>query len=117
MSETATEDSPPVTAESPQPEPSPPPAAETSKVIVQLNATPNVVQLKKKMFAVKGDTPVGSLVAKVKGFLKMSEGEQLFLYVNQAFSPSPDQLIENLYRCFGTDNRLVLHYALTPAWG
>lgn len=40
-----------------------------------------------------------------------------FLYVNQAFAPSPDQTMKNLYDCYNTDGRLVLHYCKTQAWG
>lgn len=40
-----------------------------------------------------------------------------FLYVNQSFAPAPDQLVRNLYQCFGSDGKLVLHYCRTQAWG
>lgn len=40
-----------------------------------------------------------------------------FLYVNQAFAPSPDHVIKNLYECFGSDGKLVLYYAKSQAWG
>lgn len=40
-----------------------------------------------------------------------------FLYVNQAFSPSPDQTVRHLYDCFGGEGKLVLNYAKTPMWG
>ncbi|KAA0194242.1 hypothetical protein HAZT_HAZT010868 [Hyalella azteca] len=40
-----------------------------------------------------------------------------FLYVNQSYAPAPDELLDNLYSCFGADNKLVLHYSKTQAWG
>ena len=40
-----------------------------------------------------------------------------FLYVNQAFAPSPDQTVKNLCECFGHNGKLVLHYARSQAWG
>lgn len=40
-----------------------------------------------------------------------------FLYVNQTFAPSPDQILKNLYECYGTQNKLTLHYSITQAWG
>ena len=39
------------------------------------------------------------------------------MYVNQAFAPSPDQTLNNLYECFGSDGNLVLHYSKNQAWG
>lgn len=40
-----------------------------------------------------------------------------FLYVNQAFAPSPDQTVKNVFDCFGTDGKLILHYCKSQAWG
>jgi hypothetical protein len=40
-----------------------------------------------------------------------------FVYVNQAFAPSPDQNVGNLCECFGSDGKLVLYYSKTQAWG
>nr|CAD7428828.1 unnamed protein product [Timema monikensis] len=40
-----------------------------------------------------------------------------FLYVNQSFAPSPDQIVRNLYDCYGTDGKLILHYCKSQAWG
>ena len=40
-----------------------------------------------------------------------------FVYVNQAFSPSPDQSVGNLCECFGSEGKLVLYYSKTQAWG
>ena len=47
----------------------------------------------------------------------LQEKENLFMYVNQAFAPSPDQTVHNLYQCFGSDGNLVLHYSKNQAWG
>ena len=40
-----------------------------------------------------------------------------FVYVNQSFSPSPDQNVRNLCECFGSDGKLVLYYAKSQMWG
>ncbi len=40
-----------------------------------------------------------------------------FVYVNQAFSPSPDQTVGNLCDCYGSEGKLVLYYSKTQAWG
>lgn len=40
-----------------------------------------------------------------------------FVYLKEAFSPSLDERILVLFDAFGVDGRLVVNYALTPAWG
>lgn len=40
-----------------------------------------------------------------------------FLYVNQTFAPAPDQIIKNLYDCYGSNGKLVLYYCKSQAWG
>ena len=40
-----------------------------------------------------------------------------FVYVNQAFSPSPDQTVRNIYECFGSDGKLILYYSKSQMWG
>ncbi len=40
-----------------------------------------------------------------------------FVYLREAFSPSPDERIATLHAAFAVDGRLVVNYALTPAWG
>uniref|UniRef100_A0A453PRW3 Ubiquitin-like protein ATG12 n=1 Tax=Aegilops tauschii subsp. strangulata TaxID=200361 RepID=A0A453PRW3_AEGTS len=43
--------------------------------------------------------------------------DTLFVYVNSSFSPSPDELIIDLYNNFAIDGKLVVNYALSAAWG
>ena len=40
-----------------------------------------------------------------------------FLFCNASFSPSPDALIYDLFRCFQLNNELVINYATQDAWG
>lgn len=40
-----------------------------------------------------------------------------FVYLKEAFSPALDERVGALYAAFGVDGRLVVNYALTPAWG
>jgi len=43
--------------------------------------------------------------------------DTLFVYINSAFSPNPDELVIDLYNNFGIDGKLVVNYALSAAWG
>ncbi|KAG0617790.1 hypothetical protein M758_4G015200 [Ceratodon purpureus] len=40
-----------------------------------------------------------------------------FLYINSAFSPTPDENIWDLFENFGIDGKLVVNYACSMAWG
>ncbi|CAG9584949.1 unnamed protein product [Danaus chrysippus] len=84
---------------------------------ILLKATGNAPIMKKKKWAVDAEKPIGWIMEFVKKYLKLEPEERLFLYVNQTFALSPDQLIKNLYECFGTDGKLVLHYCKSQAWG
>ncbi|KAK3030929.1 hypothetical protein RJ639_036667 [Escallonia herrerae] len=56
--------------------------------------------------------------AKVIDFLRRQlHRETLFVYVNSAFSPNPDELVVDLYNNFGFDGKLVVNYACSMAWG
>ncbi|KAJ8729827.1 hypothetical protein PYW07_016865 [Mythimna separata] len=87
------------------------------KIDILLKATGNAPIMKKKKWAVDAEKPIGWIMEFVKKYLKLEADEKLFLYVNQTFAPSPDQLVKNLYECFGTDGKLVLHYCKSQAWG
>ncbi|XP_068631932.1 autophagy protein 12-like [Battus philenor] len=87
------------------------------KVDILLKATGDAPIMKKKKWAVDAEKPIGWIIEFVKKYLKLEPEEKLFLYVNQTFAPSPDQIIRNLYECFGTDGKLVLHYCKSQAWG
>uniref|UniRef100_A0A6M2DIG8 Ubiquitin-like protein ATG12 n=1 Tax=Xenopsylla cheopis TaxID=163159 RepID=A0A6M2DIG8_XENCH len=88
-----------------------------SKIDILLKATANAPIMKQKKWAVEADKQLGSIISFIKKYLKLEPEEQLFLYVNQTFAPSPDQIIRNLYECFGSDGKLTLHYCKTQAWG
>lgn len=87
------------------------------KIDILLKATGNAPIMKKKKWAVDAEKHIGWVIEFVKKYLKLEPEEKLFMYVNQTFAPSPDQLIKNLYECFGTDGKLVLHYCKSQAWG
>ncbi|CAB3248279.1 unnamed protein product [Arctia plantaginis] len=90
---------------------------EKVKIDILLKATGNAPIMKKKKWAVDAEKPIGWIMEFVKKYLKLEPDEKLFLYVNQTFAPSPDQIVKNLYECFGTDGKLVLHYCKSQAWG
>nr|CAI5857109.1 unnamed protein product [Callosobruchus analis] len=87
------------------------------KVDILLKPTGNAPIMKKKKWTVDSDKKIGWIIEFVKKYLKLEPNEKLFLYVNQTFAPSPDQIVKNLYDCYSTEGKLVLHYCKTQAWG
>ncbi|KAG8223308.1 hypothetical protein J437_LFUL001182 [Ladona fulva] len=90
---------------------------EKQKIEILLKATGNAPIMKMKKWAVDPEKKIGWIIDFIKRYLNLESSENLFLYVNQAFAPSPDQIVRNLYECFGTDGKLVLHYCKSQAWG
>ncbi|XP_049903480.1 ubiquitin-like protein ATG12 isoform X1 [Epinephelus moara] len=86
-------------------------------VDVLLKAVGDTPIMKTKKWAVDRGRTVQSLSQFISRFLKLDGSEQLFIYVNQSFAPSPDQEVGVLFDCFGSDNKLVLHYCKSQAWG
>ncbi|XP_072884816.1 ubiquitin-like protein ATG12 isoform X1 [Hemitrygon akajei] len=96
-----------------------PPAEEQlrRKIDILLKAVGDTPIMKQKKWTVERSRTIQALGQFVKKFLKLEPLEQLFIYVNQSFAPSPDQEVGTLYECFGSDGKLVLHYCKNQAWG
>ncbi|XP_060532298.1 autophagy protein 12-like [Cylas formicarius] len=88
-----------------------------SKVDILLKPTGNAPIMKKKKWSVDSDKPIAWITEFIKKYIKLDPNEKLFLYINQSFAPSPDQIVRNLYDCYSTEGKLVLHYCKTQAWG
>ncbi|KAL9274240.1 Ubiquitin-like protein [Drosera capensis] len=89
-------------------------AATAPKVIVHLRATGDAPILKQAKFKISGTDKFVSVI----DFLRRQlHRETLFVYVNSAFSPNPDELVIDLYNNFAIDGKLVVNYACSMAWG
>lgn len=91
--------------------------ATPSKIEILLKAAGNAPILKKKKFLLDRTKNVHYIVDWLKKYMKLEPKDQLFVYVNQEFAPSPDAEIGTIYDCFKTGNNVILHYCTTPAWG
>ncbi|XP_027004528.1 ubiquitin-like protein ATG12 [Tachysurus fulvidraco] len=90
---------------------------EKKKIDVLLKAVGDTPIMKTKKWAVERGRTIQSLAQFISRFLKLEPSEQLLIYVNQSFAPSPDQEVGVLFDCFGSDGKLVLHYCKSQAWG
>lgn len=88
-----------------------------AKIDILLKATGNAPIMKQKKWSVSQDYCIGKISDFIRRYLKLDANEKLFLYVNQTFAPAPDQVVKNLYDCYGADGKLILHYCKSQAWG
>lgn len=85
------------------------------QVVVLFRATGDAPILKHSKVKISGDQKFGKVIEFLKRQVKR---DTLFVYVNSAFAPSPDERVADLFRNFSTDGKqLVVNYALTMAWG
>ena len=89
------------------------------KVVFLLKAAGGAPILKKKKWALPRSKTIGHISEFLKKYMQLDvdQQQQLFLYVNQAFAPALDTTIGAVNDCFTSEGTLVLHYALTQAWG
>lgn len=88
-----------------------------NKVIVLFKNVGSAPIMNKRKFKLDTTKTVADTVNFLRKVLKVDIAQSIFIYINQSFAPSLDQTVDNLYNCYGCDNKLVLHYAITPAWG
>ncbi|KAG5192426.1 ubiquitin-like protein Atg12, partial [Tribonema minus] len=77
----------------------------------------NAPILRQTKFRVPGSWTFQDLQASLRTQLKLPSSTPLFVYCNSAFCPSPDQILIELFLCFGTGGELVINYSLSEAWG
>jgi ubiquitin-like protein ATG12 len=111
------EEKKPLVVRKPSSEPQTKAPAKGGKVEVRLQAAGDAPIMKQKNYKVDGEKQINWIIAFIRKYLKLEEKDHLFLYVNQSFSPSPDQTVNNLAECFGADGKLVLYYSRSQAWG
>ncbi|KAL2058737.1 hypothetical protein ABVK25_000028 [Lepraria finkii] len=96
-----------------------------SKVTIRFQAVGSAPQLTQRIFKVSSanrfESVVGFLTKKLAkvtgGGGEMAEGGGVFCYVNSVFAPGLDEGIGGLWKCFKTDDQLIVAYSMTPAFG
>jgi len=78
-------------------------------------------QMKKRRFQISGKEQFSTLQGKLRKMLQLTSS-QLFLYINESFVPSPDDLIGDLGDLFSSrgakgELELKVNYSLQEAWG
>lgn len=87
------------------------------KIEVLFKNTANAPIINKPKWAVSSTFTVSDTIGFLRKYLKLDTSQSIFIYVNQSFAPPLDQTIQNLFDCYESDKKLVLYYAINPAWG
>ncbi|POY73721.1 hypothetical protein BMF94_3259 [Rhodotorula taiwanensis] len=88
-----------------------------SKVIVRFKATGNAPIMKQNFYKITASNQFRTVTAFLRKELGWRASDPLFVYINSAFAPALDDTVANLFKCFGTENHLVVNYSSTQAWG
>jgi ubiquitin-like protein ATG12 len=89
-------------------------AAKAEKVQVQLMPVGSAPRLKVTTFKINANKPFLYIIDWLRKALKR---DTIFLYCNSSFSPSPDILVADLFRCFKVGDKLIINYCDTNAYG
>ncbi|KAL5473032.1 hypothetical protein EMCRGX_G027472 [Ephydatia muelleri] len=92
-------------------------SAQADKVVLRLKPLPNTPIIKSSKFYVDKTRKISWLLQWLKQNLKCEANESVFVYIQQAFCPAPDQTMDALCEMYGTGNSLIISYSKQPAFG
>ncbi|KAK5206690.1 Ubiquitin-like protein [Exophiala xenobiotica] len=87
------------------------------KVSIRFQPVGSAPILKQRVFKISASSKFSVVLNFLRKKLGVKDGDGLFLYVNSVFAPGLDEGVGNLFRCFKTDDQLIVSYSTTPAFG
>lgn len=84
-------------------------------VPVHLRSVGEAPSLKKSKFKIDGQKAISEVDKFLRKQLKYDSS--LFLFCGSGFSPTPDQVLQDLFDSFQSGGELVIHYGYQEAWG
>ncbi|GAA5883855.1 hypothetical protein JCM16303_007416 [Sporobolomyces ruberrimus] len=88
-----------------------------AKIIVRFKATGNAPIMKQNLFKITASHKFQAVHGFLRSQLQLKPSDPLFLYINSAFAPAPDDLVSSLLASYGTEGQLIVNYSSTQAWG
>ncbi|KAJ5221387.1 uncharacterized protein N7469_010274 [Penicillium citrinum] len=92
-------------------------AIDAGKVTVRFQPLPSAPILKNRVFKISASQKFETVVKFLRKKLECKHTDSVFCYVNSVFAPGLDEGIGGLFRCFKTDDQLIVAYSMTPAFG
>ncbi|KAJ5638310.1 Autophagy-related protein 12 [Penicillium lividum] len=87
------------------------------KVTVRFQPLPSAPILKNRVFRISASQKFETVVKFLRKKLDCKPTDSVFCYVNSVFAPGLDEGIGGLWRCFKSDDQLIVAYSMTPAFG
>ncbi|KAJ6008490.1 Ubiquitin-like protein ATG12 [Penicillium herquei] len=92
-------------------------AIDAGKVTVRFQPLPSAPILKTRVFKVSASQKFETVVKFLRKKLDCKDTDSVFCYVNSVFAPGLEEGVGGLWRCFKTDDQLIVAYSMTPAFG
>ncbi|GLA12723.1 ubiquitin-like protein [Aspergillus niger] len=93
------------------------PKTNSAAVTVRFQPLPSAPILKNRVFKISASQKFETVVKFLRKKLDCKESDSVFCYVNSVFAPGLDEGVGGLWRCFKTDEQLIVAYSMTPAFG
>ncbi|EPS33787.1 hypothetical protein PDE_08749 [Penicillium oxalicum 114-2] len=90
---------------------------DAGKVTVRFQPLPSAPILKNRVFKISASQKFETVVKFLRKKLDCKDTDSVFCYVNSVFAPGLDEGVGGLWRCFKTDDQLIVAYSMTPAFG
>lgn len=88
-----------------------------SKLTLRFQPVGSAPALRQRVFKISATQRFSFVVGFLRKKLGLREEEGVWCYVNSVFAPGGDEVVGNLWRCFGRGGELVVGYAVLPAFG
>ncbi|BDD56682.1 Ubiquitin-like protein [Monascus purpureus] len=92
-------------------------AIDKGKVTVRFHPLPSAPILKNRVFKISASQKFETVVKFLRKKLNCKDTDSVFCYVNSVFAPGLDEGVGGLWRCFKSDDQLIVAYSMTPAFG
>ncbi|PLB55310.1 autophagy-related protein 12 [Aspergillus steynii IBT 23096] len=92
-------------------------AIDTGKVTVRFQPLPAAPILKNRVFKISASQKFETVIKFLRKKLNCKPSDSVICYVNSTFAPGLDEGVGGLWRCFKTDDQLIVSYSMTPAFG
>jgi len=87
------------------------------KVVILFKSAGDAPPLKIKKFKLQAKANFQTVSDFLRKQLRFKPTDPLFLFINCAFQPNPEEIVSDLFKCFQSDGKLVVNYCSTMAWG
>ncbi|KAJ3540979.1 hypothetical protein NM688_g6150 [Phlebia brevispora] len=90
---------------------------DSTKVLIRFKGVGNAPIMRQNLYKINASSKFQAVIQFLRGRLGWNSGEPLFTYINLTFAPAPDDTVANLFNSFATEDKLIVNYSTTAAWG